>query len=44
MDFTIQLNTALQTDEKTNEFLQETKQGEKAMYNALKIQIQTLNI
>lgn len=35
MDFTIQLNTALQTDKKTNEFLQETTQGKKTMYKAL---------
>ncbi len=40
MDFTRQLNTALQTDEKTNEFLRETKEGKKAMYDAL---IKTLN-
>ena len=35
MDFTKQLNTALQNDEKTNEFLRETKEGKKAMYDAL---------
>jgi hypothetical protein len=40
MDFTKQLNTALQNDEKTNEFLRETKEGKKAMYDAL---IKTLN-
>ena len=40
IDFTRQLNTALRTDEKTNEFLRETKEGKKAMYDAL---IKTLN-
>jgi hypothetical protein len=38
--FTRQLNTALRTDEKTNEFLRETKEGKKSMYDTL---IKTLN-